>query len=301
MRKAVLQKLYKFFPFDLTGDCREFMPLSSQIKISCVINFYGRLDLLNGILCSLVQQDFSRESFEVVLVEDQGGTPEGKAMADEFSEQLQVVYRPLEENCGKMGYSRNFGLAQARGEFVLFLDDDTVLLQHNFLSHLVETFAEQPEADAIIPHGHASFALIEDRYDFHDPYFMTSRCMAYRRAVLEQLGGFVSEFVGQEDVEFVVRFTLAEKTAHCCSSLNYYHPPMLVPNWRKGKAVGASFSGLIKRYSFPIWLLTIINCSRHIPLLLLPYRRCREMGRFGLGFLAGVFEGLSGKKSQSYG
>ena len=283
----------------MLGDLK-LAPASDGIKISCIINFYGRLDLLSGILCSLAEQDFPREWFEVVLVEDRGGTEAGRAMADAFSARLPVVYAPLDKNFGNMGYSRNYGLARTRGDVVLFLDDDTVLLQHDFLRVLSAKFALHPEVDAIVPHGRASFALVDGRYDFHDPYFMTSRCTAYRRGVLAELAGFVDQFIGQEDVEFVIRFLLSGRKSLNCPELEYYHPPLLVGNFRKPMAVGQSFFRLHRRYPLALWLMVLANCSRHAPLYLLPGRRNREMGRFGLGFMAGVVASLFKKKGFQY-
>jgi len=300
LRQALLSTLYRSFPFDLKADCREFSAPVASLQISCVINFYGRLDLLDGILFSLAAQDFPRDNFEVVLVEDQGGTDEGRALCESFADRLTIVYRPLDKNFGKMGYSRNFGLAQTRGEIVLFLDDDTVLLQKHFLTRLHAEFAAKQHLDALVPHGFASFALVEDRYDFHDPYFMTSRCMAYRRSVLVELQGFMSGFVGQEDVEFVIRFTMAGKNAENCSALEYYHPPLLVPNANKAMAVGASFCQLKGRYPLLLWLLVLFNCCRHAPLMVFSKRQYQEMGRFGWGFLKGVFNCLLGRKDFKY-
>lgn len=300
MRQTVLQWLYKMAPFDLRGDCRDFAAHSEEVRISCVINFFGRLDLLSGILHSLAQQDCPTEIFEVVLVEDQGGTAEGKEFCASFADRLQIRYFPLDGNYGHMGYSRNFGLAQASGELVLFLDDDTVLLRKDFLSKLIQEFDRRPHVDALIPHGQASFALIEDRYDFHDPYFMTSRCMAYRRTLLKELGGFMSHFVGQEDVEFVVRFTAAGKIVERCHCLDYFHPPLLVSNSNKGRAVGASFFGLRSRYSLVMWLLVLVNVCRHAALIVLPSRHFKEMGRFGWGVMKGVWACMVGKKDFKY-
>jgi len=299
MRERVLHTLYRWFPFDLRGDC-SVLEVVDGIKLSCVINFYGRINLLEGILYSLQEQDFSHDSFEIVLVEDQGGTEAGRLAAKKFSKDLPIRYLTLDANYGRMGYSRNFGLAHSRGEYILFLDDDTVLQQVDFLSKLVASFTANPDVDALVPHGRASYAVIDDRYDFHDPYFMTSRCTAYRRTVLAELGGFVSNFIGQEDVEFVVRFTIAGKRSLNVPELHYFHPPLLVPNFRKPKAVGYSFSLLRSRYSSVIWLLVICNCFRHAPLYLLPVRRFREMGRFGIGFLAGVVISLFKKDGFQY-
>ena len=300
MRTYLLKTLYRFFPFDLRGDC--FLSHASDgVRISCVINFYGRLDLLAGILYSLAAQDYSREHFEVVLVEDKGGTAEGRKMAEELAGTLPIVYAPLDKNFGRMGYSRNFGLVRSRGEYVLFLDDDTVILQQDFLTRLEQTFAENQAIDAVIAHGQSSYGLIKGRYDFHDPYFMTSRCTAYRRTVLAELGGFIDDFIGQEDVEFVARFLMAGKRALNVPQLEYYHPPLLVENFRKPMAVGQSFFRVRKRYPFLIWILLLLNCSRHAPLYLVPWGRFREMGRFGLGFLLGVISGVCGKKGLQYG
>ena len=300
MRERLLKFLYKCAPFDLKGNA-VVPPASEGISISCLINFFGRFDLLSGILHSLAQQNFPREEFEVILVEDKGGTDEGRKIAGDFADRLQIRYVPLDNHFGKMGYSRNFALSHSRGEYLLFLDDDTVILQQDFLSVLKEIFSKKPGADAIVPHGMASFTLIKGKYGYHDPYFMTSRCMAYRRTVLAELGGFVSSFIGQEDVELVVRFLMAGKIAYDEQGLEYYHPPLLVGNFRKPMAVGQSFFAVRKRYPLIIWLTLLLNCSRHAPLYLVPWGRFREMGRFGLGFLLGVISGICGKKGLQYG
>jgi glycosyltransferase involved in cell wall biosynthesis len=300
MRKIILQSLYRRFPFDLRGDC-QVPDESGGIVISCVINFYGRIKLLEGILFSLKEQDFPRDKFEVILVEDQGGTDEGRAAADRFLEYLPLCYLTLDANFGRMGYSRNYGLSHSRGRYVLFLDDDTVLLQENFLSRLANYFETNQTADALVPHGNASYSIIKGRYGYHDPFFMTSRCTAYRRTVLAELCGFVSDFIGQEDVEFVIRFLLSDRNGLSVPELNYFHPPLLVGNFNKPMAVGMSFSGLRKRYSKVLWILVVLNCMRHAPLYLLPGRFNREMGRFGIGFLLGVVKGLLGGREVRYG
>lgn len=300
MRKSILQSLYRRFPFDLRGDCR-VPDESGGIVITCVINFFGRINLLEGILYSLAEQDFPRDTFEVVLVEDQGGTVQGRAAADRFSACLPIRYLPLDANFGRMGYSRNYGLAHARGRYVLFLDDDTVLLQNDFLAKLTDCFESNSAVDALVPHGDASYSIVEGRYGYHDPFFMTSRCTAYRRTVLAELSGFMSDFIGQEDVEFVIRFLLSGKQSLNVSELNYFHPPLLVSNFGKPMAVGMSFSGLRKRYSTVVWILVLLNCMRHAPLYLLPGRFNREMGRFGIGFFLGVVKGLLGGREVRYG
>ena len=234
-------------------------------------------------------------------MEDRGGTRDGRLLAEEFADKLQIRYAPLDKNFSMMGYSRNFALSQSRGEYLLFLDDDTVILQRDFLQLLEFTFFDNPEFDAVVPHGFASFAVIKGRYDYHDPYFMTSRCTAYRRSVLIELSGFIDDFIGQEDVEFVVRFLMAGKKALKLQKLEYYHPPLFSGSFSKSMAVGQSFYRARNRYPLIIWVLLIVNCVRHAPLYMVPLKRFREMGRFGIGFILGVISGMFGKKGLRYG
>lgn len=291
MRAAILQRLYKLFPFDLKGDCC-VPPARDRIRVSCIINFYGRLNVLEGILWCLVQQHFPREAFEVVLVEDRGGTAEGRALAQQFSNRLPIVYFPLDNNYGHMGYSRNFGIQHSQGEVILFLDDDTVILQNDFLSQLVQLFETHVDCDAIVPYGRASYSLIAGKYGFHDPHFMTSRCTAYRRDALAELAGFISDFIGQEDVEFAARFHMKGLKPLYVNYLEYFHPPLLIDSIRKPMAVGISMYRTRNRYPVLIWALFMLNCMRHLPFVISPIKRWREQGRFALGFLCGAVNAI---------
>lgn len=296
LRSKILIALFKLFPFSLKGDAK-LDNIKYSCGISCVINFYGRINLLEGILYSLASQDLPKEKFEVLLVEDRGGTKEGKEIARRFEDVLNVRYFALSENFGIMGYSRNLGLSKTQGEYVLFLDDDTVILRNDFLSTLIGIF-ESSGADAVVPHGNTSYSILTGKYDFHDPYYPTSRCMAYRRDVMRELGGFVSDIIGQEDVEFVIRFIASGRTFHQAAALEYYHPPLIVNNIGKAAAVGMSFANLRKRYPFLLWLMLLVNGSRYLPLLLFPIKtKWRMQGRFSLGFFMGILYALIGKKT----
>ncbi|HML96397.1 MAG TPA: glycosyltransferase family A protein [Thermodesulfobacteriota bacterium] len=295
IRTPVLKAAYRIFPFSLKGDA-DVGDARPGCEVSCVINFYKRTDLLRVILACLSEQDLGRERFEVVLVEDRGGTPEGKAAADEFSGALDIRYHTLEDGFGVMGYSRNYGLSKTGGRYVLFLDDDTVILDGGFLTSLVQEF-ESTGADAIMPRGSASYSIIEGRYSFHDPYFPTNRCMAYRRETLRDLSGFVSGIIGQEDVELAVRLAASGKNALKSERLSYMHPPLVTTGTGKAAAVGLSFAKLRGRYPLPVWLMLLANGSRYLPLLVVPFNtRCRMQGRFSLGFLKGVWYSFTGRK-----
>ncbi len=270
----------------------DFVPRDREpsCDISCIINYFDRFHLMENILSCLTEQTLPRDRFEVILVEDRGGSDEGRALAERFQTRLPIVNRPLPEHFGKMGFSRNYGLTHARGRYVLFLDDDTVILQPDFLATLIEEF-ERSQADMLIPRGSASFCLFPSRYAYHTPYYPTLRCTAYRREVLQELGGFVSSMTAQEDVDFTIRFLAAGKRYHRSTRLAYFHPHLIVDTPQKAKAVGISFARLRTRYPLPLWLLVIANGLRFLPLFLLPLREEWKMyARFSLGFLKGIVQ-----------
>ncbi|QWR78833.1 glycosyltransferase family 2 protein [Candidatus Magnetomonas plexicatena] len=288
MRIAVLKILNRIFPLKMEGDA-VVGSAANERDVSCVINFYGRIDLLEGILYCLVEQDLPKDRYEVILVEDRGGTSEGFAAYNKFKDKMNVSYYSLSEKYGMMGYARNFAINRVKGKYCLLLDDDTILTGNDFLTTLIDDFI-RTGADAIIPHGSAAFCLWKEKYCYHEPHFPTSRCMAYTTEVLSKLHGFVSSIIGQEDVEFVVRFLASGKKFYKSDRLKYLHPPFLVNNLSKPIAVGKSIAGLKKRYHPLIYSMLIVNGARHLPLLFSPVSmKSRMQGKFALGFIIGVF------------
>lgn len=294
LRTRTLSLMYKLMPFELKGDAKSFKA-KNQYRLSCVINFYKRTDLLRNILVCLDRQDLDKGDFEVVMVEDRGGTVEGTAIIKEFSAKLNINYIKLDKNYGKMGYSRNVGITNAKGEYLLLLDDDTVILQDNFLSTLLIEF-HYNNADGIIPKGFSSYCVIQGKYQHHDLYFPASKCTAYNRNVLKELGGFVDTIIGQEDVEFYMRFNLAGRIFHKSATLEYFHPPFIFNNINKAAAVGLSYARIRKRYPLLIWLLLILNGIRYMAYVFFPFtKKIRMEILFSTGFLYGIICSLTGK------
>jgi glycosyltransferase involved in cell wall biosynthesis len=294
LRTKILVFLYKLMPFELKGDAR-FTDNTEYFSLSCIINFYKRTDLLRNILTCLCEQDLDKNDFEVVLVEDRGGTEQGSELIKEFGSSLNINYIKLDKNYGKMGYSRNVGISNAKGKYLLLLDDDTVILQKNFLSILMQEF-NQNGVDGIIPKGFSSFCLLDGKYQHHDLYFPASKCTAYNRDVLLELGGFVDEIIGQEDVEFYMRFSLAGMHFHRSANLEYFHPPFIFNNINKAAAVGLSYARIRTRYPFLIWLLLILNGIRFLALILIPFtRKIRMQLLFSFGFFYGIYCSIVGK------
>lgn len=250
---------------------------------------------MENILNCLDSQNFPKKDFEVILVEDKGGSKEGKKLQEKFS-QLNISYFAPSDHWGKMGYMRNYSLSKAGGEIVLFLDDDTIILDQYFLTKLYHFFSNDLDLMSVIPKGSASYSLLKNRYAFHDPFFFTNRCLVHRRSCLIGFCGFDSSFVGQEDVELAIRF-LAKSCKYLKSTeLEYYHPPLIVNDPGKAMAVGLSFAN--SKYSFIMKLILLANGARWIVRYLLPGPKNLYMGRFARGFAIGFIKGFFSKNKE---
>ena len=118
--------------------------------VSIVIPTKNRSDDLKCLIDTIARQSY--EQCEIVIVDDS---------SDDSSEQLVESYRPSFESRGyiikyKRGgnegsaQARNSGISNSNGEFVLFLDDDT-LLDDCTIESLVSTFHSHPDILGIQP------------------------------------------------------------------------------------------------------------------------------------------------------
>jgi GT2 family glycosyltransferase len=104
------------------------------LKISVVIPTYNRRDVLARTLPTLFSQDFPTGEYEVVVVID-GSTDGTRDLLNEASSHcaLKVIGQ---SNLG-LAAARNAGLKAARGEVVLFIDDDLVCDPNLLREHII--------------------------------------------------------------------------------------------------------------------------------------------------------------------
>lgn len=109
-------------------------------RISIIIPVYNAEKFLPECLDSVLRQDYP--SFELLLIDD-GSTDGSGEIADRYAEKdsrIVVVHQP---NTG-VSAARNRGVAEARGEYIAFVDADDRVTP-SYLSHLLS-----PQADLSI-------------------------------------------------------------------------------------------------------------------------------------------------------
>lgn len=189
-----------------------------QPFFSIIIPTYGRPCQLPACLQSFTSLDYSRDCFEVIVVDDGSETPPEAATA-RFRDQLDVTL--LQQSHAGPATARNAGAMKARGTFLAFTDDDC-LPGPDWLKRLAVRFAKDP--DCVIggrttnalpdnPYSSASQLLIDYLYSYYnaDPNragFLTSNNIAIAADRFRAIGGFDTTFpsAAAEDREFCDRW-----------------------------------------------------------------------------------------------
>lgn len=91
------------------------------LHFSVVIATFNRPDQLADCLAALAGQEFSRERFEVIVVDD-GGSVDLGGLCATFASKLNL--RLLRKDNGGPASARNLGVESASGTYIAFTDDD---------------------------------------------------------------------------------------------------------------------------------------------------------------------------------
>ncbi len=122
-----------------------------EMFLSFVVPVYNAEKYLPQCLDSLLSQDISRESYEILCIDD-GSTDHSGEILDAYREKYPLVHVIHQENSGVVS-ARNAGMAQARGEYIWFADADD-LVRENILGKL-QSFASGTDWDRIVLSGYA--------------------------------------------------------------------------------------------------------------------------------------------------
>jgi cellulose synthase/poly-beta-1,6-N-acetylglucosamine synthase-like glycosyltransferase len=192
-----------------------------RFKASIIIPVFNKLDLTRQCLTTLASLTTMPE-YEVIVVDNASSDVTVEFLA-ELGGDVQVIRNP--ENYG-FAVACNQGAKAARGEFLLFLNNDTIPTE-GWLNALVDEIECHPDVavvgskllyeDGTIQHAGVAFSrivftpyhiyrkfpadspMVNRRREFQ---CVTAACMLVRRNVFEQVGQFDEGFKnGFEDVD----------------------------------------------------------------------------------------------------
>lgn len=121
-------------------------PVGAELKVTVLMASHNRKGALTECLEALSRQLVAPGTFEVIVIDD--GSKDGTQ--DLFRHmQLCVPLRFIEQENTGAASARNRGLPHARGELVLFINDDTILFPHTVRGH-IEAHRELESQQAIV-------------------------------------------------------------------------------------------------------------------------------------------------------
>lgn len=201
---------------------------------SVIIPVYNRPDEIEALLNCLVPQTL--RNFEVLIVES-GSSIKSDQVVETFKGKLDIQYF-YKGNDGQ-GFSRNYGMARAKGDYFVILDSD-VLLDSDFLEQIDKGIKEQgldayggpdklhPESTPMqkaVNYSMTSFLTtggIRGSKKNKGTFYPRSFNMGVSRKVYEATGGYKLPYMG-EDIEWSARIMALGFKTGLVEKAHVYH------------------------------------------------------------------------------
>lgn len=235
--------------------------------LSVVIPTYNRLPILQKCLQALENQQLRAEpisGYEVIVVDD-GSTDETVA----WLQQVRLPHvRWFQQDHQGPAAARNLGVDKAKGDTIVFIDSDLVVLEGFLQAHADALVRGRQELDTerVFTYGSVINTCNFDNptsepfkiTDFSAAYFATGN-VAIGREWLEQAGLFDTQFqlYGWEDLELGVRLKqLGLKLIKCPEAAGYHwHPPFSLSELPKliDREIQRGRMGVLFYQKHPTW------------------------------------------------
>lgn len=126
-------------------------PPEYEKKISIIICTYLRGEKLVDAIWSVIRQSMSKKEYEIIVVDNAPFTSGIRADVDAFKEkysEYEGFIRYIGVPQKGLSYARNGGMWNAKGEYLLFLDDD-VLADYYLLEEIYSGFKYHPSVGIV--------------------------------------------------------------------------------------------------------------------------------------------------------
>ena len=238
------------------------MPSTAAPRVSVIIPVHGKLAYTLACLRSIAQHG-AAAAFEIIVIDDASPDDSVEVLAGIDGLHLLVNSR----NLGFIG-SCNAGAAVARGEFLLFLNNDTQVTP-GWMDALLQCFAERADCGIagsrlVYPDGRlqeAGALVFADgsgwnigRFESRDASafryrrevdYVSGASLLIRRGIFERIGGFDSRYAPAYYEDTDLAFALRRLDLRV-----YYEPASMVIHC-EGISAGTDLDSGMKRHQLP--------------------------------------------------
>lgn len=216
-------------------------------KISIIIPMYNTPEkFFEELIDGLIEQTYP--NWELCLAD---GSPEKNEKLEKiYKKDERIKYKFIGENKGISG-NTNTALELATGDYIALLDHDDLLPKFS-LYEIVKCINKNPDVDFIYTDEDKFEELGGKRYD---PYFKSDfapdtlrannficHFSIFKKELMNELGGFRSEFDGAQDYDIILR--MSEKAK------KIIHIPKILYHWRVHALSTAKSGGTAKPYAY---------------------------------------------------
>ena len=208
-------------------DTRTFPP-----RVSIVISTYNRAHCLGKAIESALDQ--ALPVAEVLIIDD-GSTDDTEAVAASFNSD-KLCY--LKKENGGLSDARNHGVKEAKGDYIIWLDDDDLLLPHTHEAYIA-TLSKDPDIDIVYgdyqvidAENNEQYVLNYDEFYRNNAFFI-SRLLSgnriphggsmWHKSVYEKYGLYDVSLKGAPDYDLFARIAAHALFKHSGPTVYVYN------------------------------------------------------------------------------
>ena len=214
-------------------------------KISVIVITKNNSNTIEKCLTGLLNQDYPKDSYEIIFVDGLSCDGTREIIEKYKRSQSLPLIKIFTENIGTMGYARNIGVNESKGNILVFLDGDAYPTV-NWLSQIAQSFMADPDLsilgglDVLTPENKtrdtiSSWRRLRKSVGLKAISRIRTVNLAIKRDILTLCGGFDSKLSHFDEAELIARLYFNFKIENVL-----FDPQIIVFHERRN-------SGLVKR------------------------------------------------------
>lgn len=216
--------------------------MMSKPRLSVVICTYNRDKWILQALQSTLDQSLSKDEYEVIVVNNNCTDRTDSIVLEFIAIHKELNIRQVIESNQGLSYARNRGIQEARADVILYMDDDGVA-DYTLFAEISDYMDSHPDVIGIggkvtpIYEGEepkwlnpylimmvTAIDYGEEEFQCYGKKYPPGCNMTYRKAVLEEIGGFNEELKWRVDDKYIfIKAQEVSKNIRYIPTLNVGH------------------------------------------------------------------------------
>ena len=247
--------------------------------VSVVVPTYNRKEMLKDCLTSLFNQTYPKDKYEIIVVND-GSTDGTEEVLNEYAKKAPCIFKWFSQENKGPSAARNLGIEHAKGEIICFTDDDCIA-DERWIENLVKEFTNEKVGGVggeIVAYNPKTLTeKYGNRFNQRErakEYLLTGNA-AYRKDVLDAIGGFDENLRSLEDVDLGIRVKAKGYELRYTPHAIVFHKHYDTLQWlmRRQYFLGKMFARLSRKYihHFSVkyylirWLISLLGTMATLP------------------------------------